>query len=119
MRAAPFNAQNAAEMARRSHIVRAERKAALEAELERQKQIAALSPQPHSDDARLIRVKRQIDSLLDDMEDAVTVRERMQIGAAVERLWKLVQPTAGALKPQKQSRNASPAPQVVEQPASQ
>lgn len=56
------------------------------------------SEKPDDDEARRIRVQKQIDSLLTDMEETSSLALRLKIGAALERLWKLVQPTAGVLK---------------------
>jgi hypothetical protein len=108
MRAPPFTAQNAAEMALRSVAARQARIERERTEAEAAKQAARLAPDPNSDEARKRRVQCQIDLLLSDMESAKSVEKRLQIGSAIERLWKLVQPTAGVLRPSKQSRSRQP-----------
>jgi hypothetical protein len=110
MKAPPFTAENAAEMARRSVASRAaakERDALAAAQAEQQARNAAVT----SDELRRLRVQKQIDLLLLDMELARGIETRMQIGSAIERLWKLVQPTAGVNRPGRQSkRNAEAQP---------
>lgn len=69
----------------------------------------AQAKDPDPDEARKRRVQKQIDLLLTDMEKAKTIDARLTIAAAVERLWKLVQPVAGRAKPRR-----SPAPGGVE-----
>jgi len=83
---------------------------------EREKQILAeaqamlrLSVNADPEEARIRRVKGQIDGLLDDMEGA-SLKQRLIIGAAIERLWKLVQPTAGVQKPGRSRRLEPPMP---------
>jgi hypothetical protein len=85
---------------------------------EREKQILAeaqallrLSVNADPEETRILRVKGQIDNLLDDMEGA-SLKERLVIGSAIERLWKLVQPTAGVNKPGRSRRPEAPTPSV-------
>lgn len=68
------------------------------------------APAPASDDARRVRCQRQVDVLLGSLERARTDEARFAIIAALEKLWRLVQPTAGVAKP---ARSARPAPPVV------
>jgi hypothetical protein len=79
---------------------------------------AALENRPDQDQARKERVQRQIDTLLDDMEDCSSLKQRIIIGSAIERLWKLVQPTAGVLRPKKQDRQPITLPTPQEPSAS-
>jgi hypothetical protein len=72
---------------------------------------------PDDDEARKRRVQKQIDLILGDMERAKSVKVRLACSAALERLWKLVTPTAGAFRPSKRSdRPAMPA-LVLRKPA--
>jgi hypothetical protein len=101
-----FTRENAAEMARRSNASRIAR-----IEREKQERLArenlilaagrAMASLPTGDEARRAKVLKQIDSLISDMEKSESIEERIKIGKAVEGLWKLVQPTAGVLKPGK------------------
>ncbi len=103
-----FTRENAGEMARRATISRVARekreREQLKAAIESEK--LALASMPQNDDARRARVQKQIDVLLNDMESASSLEKRLQLGSAIERLWKLVQPTAGVLRPNKQSRRS-------------
>ena len=108
-----FTPECASEMGKRGAAARLatlkRRKEAAEAEKQ-----AALNALPTDDEARRRRVQKQIDMLLTDMEESSSLKERLAIGSALERLWKLVQPTAGSLKPSREkSRRSSPTPQPV------
>jgi len=91
----PFTKENAAEMARRSVKAREERRA------QRKAMAAAirLESSPDCDQARNRRVFaqiRQCDEMIDECRDPDTF---VKLTAAKERLWRLVFPTAGVLKP--------------------
>lgn len=99
MRAAPFTAENAAEMARRSWEARRKRAAD---EAEEAKRIALL-PESQEDDARKKRVIAQLarcDELLEDCK----ADDFPALTAAKERLWRLIFPT---VSPTKQRSNGS------------
>lgn len=88
-----------------------ERAKAIQAMVKERKRLAALVPvEPivTDDETRKKRMLKQIDLLLADMENTTAIKQRLVIGAALERLWKLVQPTAGTLKPQRQARSSRP-----------
>lgn len=115
MKGALFTVENAAEMARRSVEARAnakerDRLAAAQAE-----ELARTSAAT-SDELRRLRVQKQIDLLLLDMEAAKSIEKRLQLGSAIERLWKLVQPTAGVNRPSRQSRRNQVEAQPIETP---
>ena len=111
MKAPPFTAANAAEMGRRGGLksaqARADRLAKAQADAEElrlaiAKQAAFEALTPDDDQRRLNRVKKQADliadridsCLADDDDDRLTV-----LTQALARLWPLVTPTAGTLKP--------------------
>lgn len=104
-----FTRENAAEMARRATKSRLAR-------ITREKMIERHASTHDPDDARNARVKRQVDLLLDEMDRAKSWQRRDKISRAIERLWKLVQPTAGALRPGRRSRVVMP--EIVPIPAS-
>lgn len=60
------------------------------------------------DECRKRRVQKQIDLLITDMEEASSFDKRKEIAFAIERLWKLVQPTAGVSKPARNRPQAAP-----------
>ena len=106
MKAPNFTRENAAEMARRATISRLAR---LKRESEeREARRRAEATLCHPDDARRARVQKQIDLLLTDMESAKSIDVRLKIGAAIERLWRLVQPTAGVMKQGAKGRGNRP-----------
>ena len=93
-----FTRENAAEMARRATHSRLARIAREKAERE----AAARAAAPKTDDARRNETLKQLDALdglIDAALDAGEVAKFLRLAAAKERLWKLVQPTAGALRP--------------------
>ncbi len=103
-----------------------ERAKRIAAEVKERKRIALLYQHETiitDDETRKKRVLKQIDLLLTAMEAATDIKERLRVGAALERLWKLVQPTAGALRPGRGSRRAdapeapTPMPQAPTTPA--
>lgn len=116
MKAPPFTVENAAEMGRRSVAARAQARERELQELEEARELARSSPNPNSDEARRLRVQKQIDLLLSDMELAKSVEKRLQLGSAIERLWKLVQPTAGVNRPGRQSRRSQVDSSPIETP---
>ena len=107
-----FTRENAAEMARRATAARIAN--AARAKAAREEAIRLTRAQP--DDARNERVKKQIDALLDDMENETDVKERQSISRTISDLWKLVQPTAGVNKPGRNRRD-TPSSQPIEAPA--
>ena len=95
-----FTRENAGEMARRATVSRLAR-IARERE---QAAAAARAAAPVTDDARKQATLRQLDKLdvlIDAALDKCKQDDFLRLSAAKERLWKLVQPTAGALKPQR------------------
>lgn len=97
-----------------SRMARIEREKAEERQRDIEARALAISRQitPDSDEARRNRVQKQIDHLLTDMESAKSVVVRLRISAALDRLWKLVQPTAGVLRPSKRSQGSTERPTV-------
>lgn len=95
-----FTRENAGEMARRATASRLARIAREKAEAQAAKD--ALAQIPAGEDARRNRTLKQLD-LLDAMIDKTLnlghQDKFLKLSAAKERLWKLVQPTAGSLKP--------------------
>lgn len=102
MKAPNFTPENARTMALRSVASRKSNRQREKAAFEAGRQ-AALEERPDNDEARKARVQRQIDILLADMEKSKSVDVRLRISAALERLWKLVSPTAGVLRPKRGS----------------
>lgn len=104
-----FTLENAADMARRATASRLARIAREKSE----KEAADLASRARPDDARKETTLKQIDKL-DKMIDAALERGKQDdfiaLAAAKERLWKLVQPTAGVAKP---SRRRDPEPPVT------
>lgn len=100
-----ITAANARILAAKAHEARRQRKLAAAEALARLAQITATP-----DDMRANRTRHQLDTL-DAMIDKALERRDYDalptLTAAKERLWKLVQPTAGQLKP---SRRAVPGP---------
>jgi hypothetical protein len=76
---------------------------------EREK-LALAAAVPDSDDARKQRTLKQLDKL-DALIDAALVRgdedSFLRLTAAKDKLWKLVQPTAGQLRPGRKSPRSS------------
>ncbi len=110
-----FTPDNAAEFARRSWAARRQR--AAEAKLNPPP--AAIVLPPSDEDARRKTTLRQIDKL-DVMIDAALDESDsdafLSLSGAKERLWKLVQPTAGVLRPNKQSRRNQAEPMPIQTP---
>lgn len=105
MKAPNFTSDNARMMALRSVASRKENRKREKEAFEAGRQ-AALDERPTDDDARKVRVQRQIDILLTDMEKTKSVDVRLRIAAALDRLWKLVTPTAGVLRPKNRPSGA-------------
>ncbi len=107
-----FTRENAPDMARRATESRLAREAREKAE-DRQRDIEARALaisreiRVDPDDARKMRVQKQIDLLLTDMEATKDADKRLRFGAAIERLWKLVQPTAGVQRPGRTRRESA------------
>lgn len=108
-----FTRENAADMARRAVESRLAREAREKAE-DRQRDIEARAlaisreTRPEPDEARKLKVQKQIDILLDDMIGA-DLKERLAISRTLSDLWKLVQSVPGSSKG-RASRPAPPAP---------
>ena len=69
----------------------------------------ALNEKPNDDQARKDRTLRQIDLLDARITDALSDDDEerfLKLTAAKEKLWKLVQPTAGVSKPSRQRSQA-------------
>ena len=98
-KAPPITRENAREFALKSNAIQKARR-------EEFARLSALATRATDDYTRKARVLKQIDILLADMELAKSFQMRAKISAALERLWKLVQPTAGALRPGRGSRRA-------------
>jgi hypothetical protein len=97
VKAPPFTRANAAEMAMRSN-------AAQRARREEHERLTAQAARVTTDDARRTRTLKQLDLLDGLIDDALAKKNTtlfLRLSAAKERLWKLVQPTAGVLKPGK------------------
>jgi len=110
--APPFTKENAREMALRGAATR-KRNRELEKQLLAQAaDLARKIALPSDDEARKSRVQKQIDILLTDMEKTKSVDVRLRISAALDRLWKLVTPTAGVLRPPKRGAQQSLPPLV-------
>jgi len=111
MKAPNFTSANAAEMARRATKSRLARIQREKEEAER----AAREAAPTTDDARRERTLKQLDLLdkmIDDSLAAGSAKLFLQLSAAKERLWKLVSPTAGVLKPGKRAAGMTSRPTV-------
>ena len=102
-----FTRENAGEMARRATRSRLARIAR-----EREAAAAAMrAAAPATDDTRKQATLRQLDKLdvlIDAALDAGKESQFLRLTAAKERLWRLVQPTAGVAKPSR-PRPARPA----------
>ena len=102
-----FTRENAAEMARRATRSRLAR-------IAREREAAAAASRaaaPTTDDTRKQATLRQLDKLdvlIDAALDAGKESQFLRLTAAKERLWRLVQPTAGVAKPSR-PRPARPA----------
>lgn len=106
-----FTPENASEMGRRGAMSRKLNREREKLRLQQLEELERKSPIPDDDEARKRRVQKQIDMLLNDMEKAKDLDKRLRIGAAIERLWKLVQPTAGVLKPS--AKRGRPLPSIA------
>lgn len=98
MKARPFTAENAAEMALRAQAARKRNKEAAAAALAAARQALDDIPATAFEDKRTQRVLAQIDRV-DEMLMECERDEFAPLTAAKERLWRLVFPTAGVLKP--------------------
>lgn len=99
--APPITREIAADYARRATISREANRAARKAK--------ELARNP-TDDARRTTTLKQIDSLDKLINQALRDRDAnlfLKLSAAKERLWKLVSPTAGVLKPKKHGSSGS------------
>jgi len=111
MKAPNFTHENAADMARRATISRLERIKREKEEAQR----AAREAAPIADDARKNRTLKQLDLLDGLIDDALAAKDAdkfLKLSAAKERLWKLVSPTAGVLRPGKRGAGAAVRPSV-------
>ena len=104
MKAPNFTRENAAEMARRATVAREERRAREKAIL---REYAQSMRADAGDDARKRRVLKQIkrcDGMLDECEPA----DFPALTAAKERLWNLILPKAGVMRPRQSSQRRQP-----------
>jgi len=113
--APPFTRDNAGEMARRATVAREARRAREKAIL---REYAKNPPVDADDDARRKRVLKQI-ARCDSLLLTCSAAEFPAMTAAKERLWKLVFPTAGVLKPRRNDRPRMPEARGVPIPAPQ
>jgi hypothetical protein len=115
MKAPNFTRENAAEMARRATKARVASRLREKAELAAYR---ALERGEQTPDARTKRVLKQIkycDELLDARPDAETF---VKLTAAKERLWNLVFPKAGVMRPRSQpSRRPPPTSERPQEPS--
>ena len=102
--------ENAAEMQRRAQVAIAARKE--RARLDREK-LAAM-PETADEQARSKRVFAQIDRVDQFLEECQDAETFVKLTAAKERLWKLVVPTAGVLRPRPTVRRRTPV--ILEEP---
>ena len=111
-----ITAEVAAEYARRSHAAAARNKIA-RAEQARQERIAALNAAPDAAAARKQQVERVLDLMLDDMLQAEDGQSRARIASSMDKVWNLLYPRAGALKPKGMGRTgARPVPMATQTP---
>ena len=107
----PFTRENAGEMARRANAAKAARKAEIAAKL------ASIDANA-TEEVRITRTKEQL-AKLDDMIDRALDDDDaelfLRLVTAKERLWGLVSPKAGVMRP-KQSRRGFSAPLPLPQP---
>ena len=106
--APPFTKENAKEMSRRGAEARRIKREREKALLAQAAELARRTANPDTDAARSERVKKQIDALLTDMERTKDTDKRLRIAGALDRLWKLVQPTCAPIKANARSRPAMP-----------
>lgn len=98
-----FTAENAAEMGRRGQAALKERRRADAEALARMQAKLAAIPVSADETKRAERIQRQIDKC-DEMLDSCDEPETfVKLTAAKERLWNLLFPKAGVLKPKAQS----------------
>ena len=124
-KAPPFTAETAAAAGRLGGKRSAEAKA--KAREERRLLIlqARIQATASGDDSRRTRTLSQIDLLDNAIDDALErgLHERaLELVGAKDRLWKLVQPTAGSLRPGRSRREAPPsitAPVPISAPVAQ
>ena len=100
MKAPPFTRENAAEMARRAT---ASRLARIAAERRERDNLATAIEGMDAEMARKARVLKQI-ARIDDLLDSCARDEVPGLVGAKEKLWSLVIPKAGSLRPQSQPR---------------
>ena len=98
-----FTKENAAEMARRGAATKKANREREKLLLAQAAEWARRNEKADDDQARMNRVKKQIDYLLTDMEKTKSVEMRLKMSAALDRLWKLVQPTNGKVSKQRSS----------------
>ena len=109
-RITPDNAREMQRRATQSRLAREAREKAEDLERDIAARARILAPEP--DEARRQRTLKQIDLLdkrISAAMDADDDDRAMSLIAAKERLWKLVQPTAGSLRPGRSRREAPPA----------
>ena len=106
----PETARDCQRRAVESRMARIEREKAEDRQRDIEARAIALAMIPDAEEKRVSRTKKQIDRLLEDMESADSFDERKEIAAAIERLWKLVQPTAGVQRNRAKARPEAPRP---------
>ena len=115
--APPITRETAGDMARRataSRVARIEREKAEDRQRDIEARALAIEREskPDPDDARKSKTLIQIDKL-DKLIDAALTRSDedtfLKLAGAKEKLWKLVQPTAGVLKNSKRAIRSAPA----------
>ncbi len=109
--APPFTSANAKEMQRRAQESIKQKKAAVIAAAA----LALIKTSATDTDLRKARVYKLVDKMLGDAEQASTAAARCKIVPDLVSLWKLVEPTAGQLKP-RQSRSGRGLPQGNPEP---
>lgn len=92
-----FTSENAAELARLSHIARKQRKAAAAAAAAEQARLDAVAAES-PENARKLRIEKQIDVLLDKLANCKDNRLTVQLVSALDKLWNLLYPRAGVMQ---------------------
>jgi hypothetical protein len=75
-------------------------------------------PQMPDEQARNARVKKQLDKVDEFLEQCKDSGEFVRLTAAKERLWNLVFPKAGVMRPRSGFRRPAPPTAVIETPTS-
>lgn len=94
-----FTSETARENGRKGNLIRWSQTKTAEVP-----QIAAVTVQPFADDSRKQRMLKQIDLLDTDIESTRDPELRCKLITAKARLWELLYPKPGSLRPKQQSR---------------